>query len=394
MRYFDGIICIGGEDWWYHNRGHFDLQMMRELSVCTPILYVNSIGVRVPRIAEGRVFLRRLSNKLKSWLKGYVQVRPHFAVFSPISAPGRIGTALSGWMLPLQIKSAARRAGIRQPLIWVACPPGARLLPHFQSAPVVYQRTDQFESFPAVDRQVLEGYDAALKERADLVLFCAHNLMEKEQADCRKALYTDHGVDFDLFAEAAKSSDSVPADIARVPTPRVGFVGGMDEHTFDPELMIGVAAELPEVSFALVGASSVPDGWCVLPNVYMLGQKPYEEVASYMAACDVLIMPWNKGEWIQNCNPVKLKEYLAVGMPVVSSAFPELKYYDDVVVSCDDARSFVAGIRKGLASPPDPEILRARVRDETWHIKQKRVVDTLAELGIHCRSTTPQSAGE
>ena len=75
-RTFDGIICFGGEDWWYHNRGHFDLQMMREFSGRCPVLYVNSIGMRMPRVGEGKMFFRRMARKLRSLRRGLVRVRP------------------------------------------------------------------------------------------------------------------------------------------------------------------------------------------------------------------------------------------------------------------------------------------------------------------------------
>ena len=85
---FDGIICFGGEDWWYHNRGHFDMQMMREASKQLPVLYVNSIGVRQHSSGEGSMFFVRIWRKLKSVLRGLVRVRPLFHVFSPVSSPG------------------------------------------------------------------------------------------------------------------------------------------------------------------------------------------------------------------------------------------------------------------------------------------------------------------
>ena len=116
-----------------------------------------------------------------------------------------------------------------------------------------------------------------------------------------------------------------------MPRPRVGYVGGLDRHTFDPELLVDVARRLPDVGFLLVGPSTLPEGWCPLPNVTQLGQRPYEQVAGYMAACDVLIMPWNRSPWIEACNPIKLKEYLAVGRPVVSAPFAELRRYSPLV---------------------------------------------------------------
>ena len=58
---FDGIICLGGEDWWYHNRGHFDFQIMRRLARKWPVLFVNSLGVRMPDLSDKKLFAQRTS---------------------------------------------------------------------------------------------------------------------------------------------------------------------------------------------------------------------------------------------------------------------------------------------------------------------------------------------
>jgi glycosyltransferase involved in cell wall biosynthesis len=113
--------------------------------------------------------------------------------------------------------------------------------------------------------------------------------------------------------------------------------------------------------------------------VFFLSRKPYEQVAEYMAACDVLIMPWNQSEWIKACNPIKLKEYLAVGRPVVSTPFAELDYYEDVVTIAENADEFVNGILQSLNND-DPEVVtrrRKRVENETWTYKAQQVRDAL-----------------
>jgi hypothetical protein len=140
----------------------------------------------------------------------------------------------------------------------------------------------------------------------------------------------------------------------------------------------------------MVGACSLPEGWCGLPNVYLLGRRDYTEVAAYMAACDVLIMPWNSGEWIRACNPVKLKEYLAVGRPVVSTPFDELAAYGGLVRVARDAGSFAVAIRASLHEVQegrhDPEPGRARVREQTWAAKAGAVVDLLERRGVQLRA--------
>jgi glycosyltransferase involved in cell wall biosynthesis len=381
-RIADGVICLGGVDWWYHNRGHYDVQMMRQLASRVPVLYVNSIGMRVPRLSEGRVFLKRVGRKLRSLGRGLVTVERNFAVFSPVAAPGSIGARVTRRILPAQIRWTARRCGIRRPLLWVACPPGAEVLDAIPHVGLVYQRTDRYETFHGVVAGRIAAYDRDLKRRADLTLFCSTALHQDEAASCAAAAYVDHGVDFDRFEAAGKGRAPQPADVAGIPRPRIGFVGGVDRHTFDAGLFVEAARRCPDLQFVIIGGSSLPEDWCTLANVWLLGRRDYTEVAAYMAACDVLIMPWNRSEWIKACNPVKLKEYLAVGRPVVSTPFPELARYDGLVRIASEPAAFVAAIRAAVADGHDPGPGRERVRAQSWRAKSDLVVESLERSGI------------
>lgn len=378
---FDGIVCFGGEDWWYHNRGHYDMQMMREASRRLPVLYVNSIGVRSPRVGEGRVFLRRITRKARSFARGLVRPRPMFSVYSPITTPGMRATQFGRWATAMQVRRAARRCGIRHPLVWVAVPSAAELLPFLPCSRLVYQRTDRFEEFDAAQHDRILAQDRRLKRFAELTLYCSHYLLEAERASCRRAAFIDHGVDFERFA-AARDTAAEPADIASIPRPRVGFVGSMDEHTFDPGLFRTVALGMSDISFVTVGGSSLPDGWCDAEHVHHLGRKPYEQVADYMAACDVLIMPWRDNEWIRACNPVKLKEYLVVGRPVVSTPFPELVYYNGAVQVAADAHAFAAAVRRSLWAGADCSTQIPDLSDATWADRFERVWELLTDSPV------------
>jgi glycosyltransferase involved in cell wall biosynthesis len=382
---FGGIICFGGVDWWYHNRGHYDLQMMREFSAELPILYVNSIGMRPPRVSEGAMFATRIKRKLMSLCRGLVKVRDNFYVFSPVTLPGggrsSVARSLVRSGLRAQVRWAARRAGISNPAVWVACPPAADVVPALQPARIVYQRTDRFEAYAGVDPDRIRSFDLRLKAMSDIVLYSSRALLDAERGECRKALFVDHGVDFDRFRQAGEDACAggvEPADIATIPRPRAGFVGGIDQHNFDPPLFLEVAARMADVQFVMVGASSLADGWCRLPNVHFLGQRPYDLVPGYMAACDVLIMPWNRSDWIRSCNPVKLKEYLATGRPVVTTWFAEIDNYRDVVSVATEPAAFGEAIVRAIAEPGNAGARRRRVQDHTWAVKAHAVA-----VGLH-----------
>ncbi|MEZ5843542.1 MAG: glycosyltransferase [Hyphomicrobiaceae bacterium] len=386
-RAFDGIICMGGQDWWYHNRGHFDLQILRRLARHMPVLFVNSIGVRMPSASDPALFAARIRRKLKSLARGLVEAEPGFFVFSPLVVPGSIGARLSHWALAPQIRFAARRAGIARPLVWMHCPAGAALIGRLGEAALVLERTDLFEAYPEGDPALIGAQIGALKAAADLVVYCNAGLAGDEQHEVRRAVVVDHGVDLARFAAAGDGKTPIPADLAGIRGARVGFVGGIDAHTFDPDLFRAVAIKLPQVQFVLVGACSLPDGWCRLPNVHLLGRKPYEEVAAYMAAMDCLIMPWNRSDWIRGCNPIKLKEYLAVGRPVVSTDFPALAPWRDLVTVATDAEHFASAIERALVTRFPVQAARRRLLTETWDHKATEVLAAIAGLGC-----APQSA--
>lgn len=377
---FDGIICIGGEDWWYHNRGHFDFQIMRRLAKRWPVLFVNSLGVRFPSLANKGLFAQKIGRKLKSLTRGVCHIEHGFSVFSPVSVPGEAVRWLNQAALAPQINLAARRVGIKKPLLWVHCPPGADLIDRVPHTSLVFQRTDRFEAFPEGDPEVLGRQVNLLRARADLVVYAADHLMAEEADRVKRSVLVTHGVDTARFIRAGDTPGVGPRDIAHLKRPRVGFIGGIDAHTFDPALFLAVAKQLPDHQFVMVGGSSLPEDWCTLPNVRFVGRKPYDVIAQYMAAVDCLIMPWNQSDWIAACNPIKLKEYLAVGRPVVSRPFAALQPFHRAVRVADDAMSFADAIRSACREPYDVAAARALIDGEDWDDKAVLVAEALVEL--------------
>lgn len=391
---FDGIVCIGGEDWWYHNRGHFDFQIMRRLARRWPVLFVNSLGVRMPSIKDNRLFLQRIGRKLKSLGNGLVNVENQFWVFSPVMVPGAAGQKLSSWALGPQIRFAAAQAGIRNPILWVHCPAGAPLAGEYACAATVLQRTDRFEAFPEADPAVVGAQISHLKAKADLVVYASPALMASESATVKRQVLIDHGVDLDMFTAAGLPSTPVPAEIGHIKHPRIGFIGGIDAHTFDIDLFLGVARAMPKHQFVMVGGCSLADGWCGLPNVHFTGRKPYDEIARYMAAMDVLIMPWNRSEWIKACNPIKLKEYLAVGRQVVTTDFPALDPWRDVVRTAGTVPEFVNAIQDALVKPlGDRDDILRRLALETWDAKVDAVRRAIFGLRLSYADATSRRRG-
>ena len=378
------VLCFGGEDWWYHNRAHMDMQLMRQFARRGRVLYVNSVIMRKLKLGEGGMFLRRLSRKAASLRRGLVEAMPGFFVYTPLSAPvhhlpilGGLNQAALGW----QVRRAARKAALGAPIVWVACPAARRAALSCGGAGLVYQRSDRYEQYPGVDARLISRLDRDLKAEAAVTFFAGMELYEEERSQCRRAYYLEHGVDYELFAQAHED-ETVPEEMKGLSRPVVGFFGGMDPHTFDAGLAAAAATACGEMTFVFIGSGSCDlSGLASLPNVRIVGRRPYEQIPRYGKCFDVAIMPWVRSRWIEACNPVKLKEYLALGKPVVSTPFGELARYAGLVTAAEGAEAFAAAIRSSLAEDGDDlrRKRRQRVMGHSWSAKADEAARVILE---------------
>ena len=385
VRWPTSVVCFGGEDWWYHNRGHCDMQMMRQFARHGRVLYVNSIVMRKLNITEGVMFWRRLARKARSIARGLVRVSDGFSVYSPVTAPVHHlpgARSLNERLLREQVRLAMRRMGLGNPLIWVNCPAACDTALALPRAALVYQRTDRYEEHPGVDTEQITRYDRTLRRRADLTFYCNRELYEQEAGQCRKAVYVPHGVDYERFAHASRDPRT-PPDMRGLDRPVVGFFGAIDSHKFNLPLMDAVAERMSDITFVLVGAPSVD---CTAlerhSNVVMLGQRDYDEIPHYGKCFDVCVMPFNRNRWVEAINPIKLKEYLALGKPVVTTSFGELAGYDGLVRVADDAAGFASAIRAALGDTASEAMAarRSSVAGHSWYNKAAEVLEALAVM--------------
>jgi len=391
------VLCFGGQDWWYHNRAHADIQLMRQFArygAGAKVLYVNSIVMRKFNLGEGRMFRVRLGRKLRSMARGLAEVEPGLFAYSPVALPVHhlpLADRLNQVGLQLQVQWALRSLGMGRPIVWVLNPAACRTALRLPRAALVYQRTDRYEEYPGIDAERIGRLDRTLRREADLTVFTNRVLHQEEADSCRGALLLDHGVDYERFADAS-SDPRVPVEMRNLPRPIVGFFGGIDDHTSDVALAAEVARLCPEMTFVFIGTASADvTALTARPNVRLLGQRPYEQIPHYGKCFDAAIMPWRQNRWIEACNPIKLKEYLALGKPVVSTPFGELAAYTDVVTVAEGAGAFAASLRRALAEDSDGRrrMRRERVAATTWNAQARQALEAVRGVAFRTSGSCP-----
>jgi hypothetical protein len=378
------IICFAGCDWWYHNQGLFCPQVMRRLSKDYNILFINSLGMRIPSLKEDKHAFKKIFRKLRSISRCLRKVDNRMHVFSPISAPfsSRPGRRLNAYCVLVQVKIVSFLLGFKQPVIYIGCPPAlevVRLMGKRRS--MIYERTDLYEEMPGAAKSCIASLDRQLTDSADLVLYVDAAIYKDAVKENPKSLLIGHGVDFPFFADADKSQ-FIPEDIAQIPKPIIGYFGDICDKTFDFDLMEQLAAGLPNMSFVLIGPlSSNVDCLKKYKNVYILGQKPYGEIPHYGKVFDVSILPWTKNRWVIHSYPVKIKEYLAMGNPFVSVDIPAVEDFKDVIYIAKDNQDFISKVCQAAEDKDIRNRQRRKesVKNETWDDKVRQITDFLGK---------------
>lgn len=385
MKNEQSYLCFGGIDWWYHSRAHIDPQITRRFALRGKTLYVNSIVMTKFKTGEKKTFWKKVSRKLKSIFTGLKKTEEGFWVYSPFTMPVhhiKWAKMLNDFCLYTQIKLVTFILGIKNPVILVANPAAVDVAMKLKKKAIAYQRTDRFEEAAGVDVEVIGRCDQRLKKESDLTIFVNTKLYEEEHKECKKSLFLDHGVDYDFFSNAEKD-EYVPADIADIERPVVGYFGAIFAHSVDIELMEEVAKLLPEISFVFVGTLYEEYGSLFdLKNVHSLGQKDYAQIPHYGKCFDVCILPWAKNRWTEASNPIKIKEYLALGKPVVSTPyFSEVDRFREVMYLASTAAEFAECIEIALSENNSDRIVHRRnfVKTSSWDSKAQLLLDSLLD---------------
>jgi len=343
------LICFCGQDWWYHNRAHSDFQLMTRLAGYRQVLLVNSIGMRMPLPGKSPMPWRRLWRKLKSMLRHVrrpLAERPDFVVMTPILWPfygSPRGRAFNAALIRWQVQRVANKLGMSDPDIVVTVPTAWDVARQMPRRSLVYNRSDKHSAFTEADDRVISGLEQALLSNSDVVLYSSRAFLESERGlTGDRARFLDHGVDHQHFRQRP------PTGVLRalgIEGPIVGFFGGFDDYVIDFDLLERIAVERPHYQLVLVGDATLSmDRLTRHGNVHFLGFRAYAEIPDLGADFDVAIMPWLDNDWVANCNPIKLKEYLSLGLEVVTTWFPEIEYYRSHVHIARDGDAFLAQV--------------------------------------------------
>jgi glycosyltransferase involved in cell wall biosynthesis len=325
-----------------------------------------------------------MARKLAQVFAGLKTPRPNLHVLTPLVVPlpsSRWARRLNRVLLLSQIRQALCNLRNGPLQIWSFTPDVAYALGHFGEEKVVYYCVDDHAAFSGYDRQQVLRDEEELCRKADLVVTTSMALQEAKKGWNSNTILVTHGVDYEHFSRAVREDLPCPPDIAGIPHPRLGFFGLIRDWV-DLDLLAEVARKRPDWHIVMIGdADSTVDlaPYRALPNMHFLGRKPYADLPAYCKAFDVGLIPFKINELTKAVNPIKLREYLAAGLPVVSTPLPEVRLYEHVVSFARTPQEFLDAAQKTLGLTLNIRVQYAlAMRAEGWPGKIDAIAGHLA----------------
>jgi glycosyltransferase involved in cell wall biosynthesis len=377
------IIAIPDTPWdriVWTNRQH----VMRRLPALDP-------GIRVLYVAPPRVFTRRLRilsagspAQPSLWTTAVAERVWVVQPFLPLPrrwlaqiAPGRAER-----LMVAVARRAARRLGFERPCVWSYTPIYEELAGAFGEACLVYDVVNDYAAMPYYRRAVgphVADLDRRLTERADIVFVVNDGLFEQRSEWNSACRNVGNAGDVRSFGRARELLGE-PKDMRELSRPRVGFHGTLTGEKLDLPVLAGLVERRPDWTFVLVGPEKDPAVRAMLgrhEHVHFLGLRGAAELPAYLAAFDLLLIPYRRAPFVGL--PLKVYEGLAAGLPVVATGVPELEGEPGITVVGSDAGELDVAISAILSSSPSPVPLEA-LEPHSWEAKALRQGDLVREL--------------
>ena len=389
----ESILCFAPDPWddIWRNRH----QIMSRLAQRNTVLYV-----------EPRAYLRDVVARLKAgeirpadlWPKPVRHIQDGLYVYTPpLCAPlsGRQPIKwISDGLRKRSLCRAMRSLAISRPILWLFRPDMADVPGRYGESFLIYHIVDEYTGYAGVDsiaaKRVAER-ERELIARANLVMVTSQSLLENKRGLNPHTYWVPNAVDYAAFKRAADARVE-PQELADIRRPRVAYVGAINDK-LDTDLLLDVSRALPEISLVLVGperptTEAMRQGLSALraeSNVHFVGRLPVERVAPIMAACDVGLLPYKRNAWTEHIHPLKMFEYLACGLPVVSTDIPSVHAEDEFVDIVEDADAFATAVRQELSahSPEHAAARQARASQNTWEQRIEAISSLVRTVRSH-----------
>ncbi|EAR53580.1 hypothetical glycosyltransferase [Photobacterium sp. SKA34] len=371
-------FIIFGEDWGRHPSS--TQHLISVIAKLYPVYWINSIGLRQPQLQAKDI--RRVIEKLMAFIRRSVIADTETSstnlkkIIKPLVWPLARSKTMKYINKRLLATQLPQKRQYR--VLWIALPSAIEYIELCQADLIIYYCGDDFSALTGVDHAKAIQAEQTLSIQADLIYVANRQLMARFPK--HKTHYLPHGVDIHLF----QSKQECPPAIGREKI-NIGFYGSLN-NWLDYELLQQLALARPQIQFYLLGNKDCPQVQQLQnENIHLLPAIPHHQLASYLQHWHAAILPFINNQQIKMCNPLKLREYLAAGCPVISSDFKAAEEYSPLVSIATTQLEWLSAIdRITQLNPQQVAEYKQKayqcVQDDSWEIRIEKIIHTIQKI--------------
>ncbi len=254
---------------------------------------------------------------------------------------------------------------------------------------------EKYEQGNAFSKRAIRR-ESEILASADVVIASSLPLYESRKKIHSNTFYLKNCADYNHFAKSPDANSFVAEDIQKLPKPILGFLGNITDLV-DLDLVNQLAHDKANWSLVFIGRNEISSTckklpsyskFKSLPNIHLLGFKPYDHLPGYLKEFDVALMPFKQNVWLYNSSPNKIYQYLAAGLPIVSIAFPEIEAVKEVVFVAESRAQFIKLLENALnKNSADDVTARREVAKQFTTEKRSAALIEILEHSLARKST-------
>lgn len=382
------VVMLSTADWdnpFWTNKQHVAVQLA---AAGYRVFYIESLGLRRPSASAHDT--KRIVNRLKKLVRGPRLAQKNLWVWSPFVVPFQKYSFIrrfNRFLLSSLLKFHMNKTGIKREILWTYNPLTTYLLNIRGFKKIVYHCVDDIKAQPGMPANIFEHAEKDLVERSHIVFASSPKLAKTRGVWNPNTHYFPNVADFRHFSKARDLKTIIPDDLSKIPVPRIGFIGAISDYKVDFNLLRCIAKTRPDWSLVLIGKVGEGDPrtktrlFQDIPNIHLMGPRPYAELPCYLKGLDVTILPNVLNEYTESMFPMKFFEYLAAGKPVVSVDLPALREYRNIACIAQSPQDFIRGIDEALKGNTAPLEERISVaKEHTYEIRTNKMLQLVETL--------------
>lgn len=359
--------------------------LFKRIAVKNLVLWVNTIGMRNPKFSISD--LRKVYYKMRKMLRGSQQdeqmkrdgillyvCQPFMLPFSSITFIRK----LNQYFVTRTVRRYARKLKILHPILVSTVPNACDYIGFFNEKKAVYYCVDDFSQWPELEHDLVREMENRLVNKANILVATSQKLYQKLLLEGKPIYLLTHGVDVNIFLQIPVQEHHC---LNNIPKPRIGYFGLIDERN-DQHLIAALASEMQDYSFVMTGPI-VTDVTFLKNrlNIYFTGPLPYTELPSLIKGFSALFIPYIVNDFTDSISPLKLKEYLITGKPVITTPLAEAHQYAQYITLATTVLEWRSAFEKDLklnVVARQKSILEW-MQDETWESKAEHFLTFISK---------------